>query len=215
MARDLLTDSGSIFVQIGDENVHRVRALMDEVFGTKNFVSMITFRTHSALGVKYIATPYDYIIWFAKNIEAIKYRDLLTVKLQGEGTQYQYVQEPDGVRRSMAKSEKSGEAKVNEVNRVFRLINLPSSGYTPSCTFDFTFEGKVYPPSNGRSWKTTRAGMEKLVKASRIHSSGTYLNFVLFHDDFAAMRLTGAWDDTYAELDRTYVVQTSLLPIQR
>jgi adenine-specific DNA-methyltransferase len=215
VARDLLTDSGSIFVQIGDENVHRVRALMDEVFGTGNFVSMITFRTHSALGVKYIATPYDYILWFCKNIEGIKYRDLLTTKFQGAGTQYQYVQEPDGRRRTMTKDEKLGESAIDQEDRVFRLINLPSSGYTPSCTFDFDFEGKVFPPSNGRSWKTTRNGMEKLVKASRVHSSGSYLNFVLFHDDFAAMRLTGAWDDTYAELDRSYVVQTSLLPIQR
>jgi len=215
VARDLLTDSGSIFVQIGEENVHRVRALLDEVFGQDNFVSMITFRTHSALGVKYIATPYDYILWFSKNIGAFKYHDLLIEKFHGEGTQYQYIQDLDGNRRSMTKPEKTGETLIGETDRVFRLINLPSSGYTPSCTFDFEFEGKTYPPSNGRSWKTTREGMEKLVKASRVHSSGSYLNFVLFHNDFKAMRLTGAWDDTYAELDRSYVVQTSLLPIQR
>ncbi|HPE58852.1 MAG TPA: site-specific DNA-methyltransferase [Thiolinea sp.] len=215
VARDLLTESGSIFVQIGDENVHRVRALLDEVFGDGNFVSMITFRTHSALGVKYIATPYDYILWFCKDIETIKYHELLTEKLHGAGTQYQYVQEHDGRRRSMTKREKSGDDQIEMKNRVFRLINLPSSGYTPSCTFHFEFEGKNYPPSNGRSWKTTRAGMEKLVKASRVHSSGSYLNFVLYHDDFAAMKLTGAWDNTYAELNRSYVVQTSLLPIQR
>ncbi|MGO9436420.1 MAG: site-specific DNA-methyltransferase [Terracidiphilus sp.] len=215
VARDLLADSGSIFVQIGNENVHLVRTLLDEVFGPANFVSMITFRTHSALGVKFIATPYDYILWFAKNIDDFKYRDLLTVKHHGEGTQYQYLQEPDGTRRTMTKQEKSGELNVNDRSRVFRLINLPSSGYTPSCTFNFEFEGKIYPPSNGRSWKTTRAGMDMLVKAWRVQSSGTYLNFVLYHDDFAAMRLTGSWDDTYAELDRSYVVQTSLLPIQR
>jgi len=215
VARDLLADSGSIFVQIGEENVHRVCAVMDEVFRASNFISMITFRTHSALGVKYIATPYDYILWFSKNIESFKYHDLLTEKLHGEGTQYQYVQEPSGNRRSMTKSEKSGHTIIGQENRVFRLINLPSSGYTPSCTFDFEFEAKLYPPSNGRSWKTTRNGMERCVKASRVYSSGSYLNFVLFHDDFAAMRLTGSWDDTYAELDRSYVVQTSLLPIQR
>src|SRR5439155_10200178 len=136
-----------------------------------------------------------YILWFAKNIESFKYRDLLTHKLQGEGTQYQYVQDSDGNRRSMTRAEKLGDATIDRGVRVFRLINLPSSGYTPSCTFDFAFEGKIYPPSNGRSWKTTRNGMERCVKAARIHSSGSYLNFVLFHDDFAAMRLTGAWDD--------------------
>lgn len=215
VARDLLSDSGSIFVQIGEENVHRVRAVLDEVFGSENFVSMITFRTHSALGVKFIATPYDYILWFSKKIESIKYRDLLTRKSFGEGTQYQYVQDANGLRRSMSRDEKEGNSVLSKDLRVFRLINLPSSGYTPSCTFDAVFEGKTYPPSKGRSWKTTREGLERLVKAARVHSSGAYLNYILFHDDFAAMRLTGAWDDTYAELDRSYVVQTSILPIQR
>ena len=214
-ARDLLTESGSIFVQIGDENVHRVRALMDEVFGEENFVSMLAFRTHSALGVKYIATPFDYIIWFSKNIDSLKYRDLYVEKEKGIGTQYQYIEELDGTRRSMSKHESKGLEPIRMGNRIFRLINLPSSGYTQSCTFDFEFEGKIYPPSRGRSWKTTRDGMDRCVKANRIHSSGTYLNFVLFHNDFVAMRLTGSWDDTYAELDRHYIVQTSVLPIQR
>ncbi len=215
VARDLLTESGSIFVQIGDENVHRVRAVMDEVFGEENFISMLAFRTHSALGVKFIATPFDYIIWFAKDINSVKYRDLYVEKEKGFGTQYQYVEQVNGVRRSMDKLEKSGIEPVLHENRIFRLINLPSSGYTSSCTFDFEFQGQIYPPSRGRSWKTTRNGMDRCVKANRVYSTGTYLNFVLYHDDFAAMRLTGSWDDTYAELDRSYTVQTSVLPIQR
>ena len=115
----------------------------------------------------------------------------------------------------MSRYEKSGIKSVPLDNRIYRLINLPSSGYTPSCTFDFVFQGQIYPPSKGRSWKTTRNGMDRCVKANRVHSSGTYLNFVLYHDDFAAMRLTGSWDDTHAELDRNYIVQTSVLPIQR
>ena len=214
-ARDLLAESGSVFVQIGGENVHRVRAVMDEVFGEGNFVSMLAYRTHSALGVNFIATPFDYIIWFAKKIDEIKYRDLYVEKSHGTGTQYQYVERPDGIRRAMTKSEKLGESHISVENKVFRLINLPSSGYTPSCTYEFEFQGQVYPPSKGRSWKTTREGMVRCVKANRVYSSGKYLNFVLYHNDFAAMRLTGFWDDTYAELDRKYVVQTSVLPIQR
>ncbi|OQW42052.1 MAG: hypothetical protein A4S08_11890 [Proteobacteria bacterium SG_bin4] len=179
VARDLLAESGSIFVQIGEDNVHRIRALLEEIFGEENFVSMIMFRTHSALGVKYIATPYDFILWFAKNKESIKYKDLFLGKSQGQGTQYQYVQEKDGIRRTMTKEEKLGISSIGYGDRVFRLINLPSSGYTPSCTFDFTFQGKTYPPSKGRSWKTTRDGMSRLVKANRVHSSGSYLNYVL------------------------------------
>ena len=215
VARDLLTESGSVFVQIGDENVHRVRSVMDEVFGEENFVSMLAFRTHSALGVKFIATPFDYIIWFAKDATSVKYRNLYVEKAKGSGTQYQYVEEANGTRRPMSPLEKSGIEPILLENRTFRLINLPSSGYTQSCTFDFEFQGQIYPPSRGRSWKTTREGMDRCVKANRVHSSGTYLNFVLYHDDFAAMRLTGSWDDTYAELDRNYTVQTSVLPIQR
>ena len=100
VARDLLTENGSIFVQIGDENVHRVRAVLDEVFGGENFVSLLAFRTHSALGVKYISTPFDYIIWFAKDANLVKYRDLYVEKEKGSGTQYQHVEGPDGLRRT-------------------------------------------------------------------------------------------------------------------
>ncbi len=215
VARDLLTESGSIFVQIGNENVHRVRALMDEIYGDENFISMISFRTHSPLGVKYISNPYDFILWYGKNAAALKYRDLWLPKAIGKGSQYQYVQENDGYRRPMSASEKAEAKPTSPDSRVYRLIPLRSTGYTASCTFDFNFQGKTYPPPNGRSWATTRQGMQALVKAMRTHSSGDYLNSVLFHGDFSAMRLSGAWNDTYAELMSSYVVQTSVLPIQR
>ncbi|MDE0678827.1 MAG: site-specific DNA-methyltransferase [Gammaproteobacteria bacterium] len=215
VARDLLTESGSVFVQIGDENVHRVRAVMDEVFGTENFVSMLSFRTHSPLGVKFIASPYDYILWFGKDRTCLKFRNLWLEKPLGSGTQYQYVQETDGTRRSMSASEKSGSARPPKNARVYRLNPLRSTGYTASCTFDFAFEGSIYPPPSGRSWATTADGMRRVVRAGRAYSSGTYLNFLLFHNDFSAMRLSGAWSDTYAELAGSYVVQTSVLPIQR
>jgi len=215
VARDLLSESGSIFVQIGDENVHRVRTLMDEVFGEGNFISIISFRTHSALGVKLLATPYDYLLWYCKDIDCVKYRGLYIDKEVGAGTQYNYLQMSDSSRRTMTKEERQDPSKLPSVARVFRLVNLPSSGYTPSCTFDFQFEGKNYPPSRGRSWKTTRTGMQCLVRASRVYSSGNYLNYIHFHDDFRVMQLTGAWDDTYTELDKIYVVQTSTGVIQR
>jgi adenine-specific DNA-methyltransferase len=215
VAHDLLQESGSIFVQIGDENVHRVRCLLDEVFGEENFISLISFRTHSALGVKFLATPYDYLLWYCRNIDAVKYRSLFLDKEMGEGTQYRYMQMPDGSRRTMTPEERQDPSMIPSNARVFRLVNLPSSGYTPSCTFDFEFEGNIYPPSRGRSWKTTLSGMQRLVHADRVYSSGRYLNYVHFHDDFKAMQLTGAWDDTYTELDKTYVVQTSTKVIER
>jgi adenine-specific DNA-methyltransferase len=215
VARDLLTDSGSVFVQIGEENVHRVRSLMDEVFGEENFISLISFRTHSALGTNLLATPYDYLLWYCKNIDIVKYRRLFLDKGIGTGTQYRYLQMTNGSRRTMTKKERLDPLQIQSDARVFRLVNLPSSGYTPSCTFDFKFKGINYPPSRGRSWKTTQTGMQRLVQAHRVYSSGKYLNYVHFHDDFRAMRLTGAWDDTYTELNKTYVVQTSTEVIKR
>ncbi len=215
VTRDLLSDSGSIFVQIGDENLHRLRMLMDEVFGDDNFVATISFRTHSALGVKLLATPYDFLLWYSKKADLVKYRGLFVEKKVGLGTQYRYVQNSDGSRRPMTKDEQRDISKIPSPSRVFRLVNLPSSGYTPSCTFDFLFQGKVYPPSRGRSWKTTSTGMQRLVRANRVYSSGTYLNYVHFHDDFTVMQLTGAWHDTYTELDKQYVVQTSTDVVRR
>ena len=215
VARNLLTESGSIFVQIGDENVHLVRAVLDEVFGRKNFVTMISFRTHSPLGVKFLPNPHDYILWFGRDKEALKYRNLWLDKPLGTGTQYQYVQDADGTRRTMSASERSGIETPAETARVYRLSPLRSTGYTPSCTFSFDFQGRTYPPPNGRSWATTVDGMGKVVVADRAYSTGSYLNYLLYHDDFAAMRLSGAWGDTYAELAGTYVVQTSQTPIER
>jgi adenine-specific DNA-methyltransferase len=215
VAHELLHESGSVFVQIGAENVHKVRSLLDEVYGEENFISLISFRTHSALGVKLLATPYDYLLWYCKNIDVVKYRSLFLGKDMGAGTQYRYLQMSDGARRTMTEKEQQDPSNIPSDVRIFRLVNLPSSGYTPSCTFDFEFEGKIYPPSHGRSWKTTLAGMNHLVQANRMYSSGSYLNYVHFHDDFSAMQLTGAWDDTYTELDKIYVVQTSTSVIQR
>ena len=215
VARELLTESGSVFVQIGEENVHRVWAMMDEVFGEGNFVTMISFRTHSPLGVKFISSPYDYVLWFCRQKDALKYRDLWLAKPLGSGTQYQFVQQQDGTRRTMSADEKSGSAALPVNSRVYRLNPLRSTGYTASCTFDFAFFGETYPPPRGRSWATTLEGMERVVRAGRTYSSGSYLNYLYFHDDFSAMRLSAAWNDTYAELMGSYVVQTSQLPIQR
>lgn len=209
LARELLTGSGSIFVQISDENVHLVRCLMDEVFGAENFVSLIAFRTHSPLGVKLLPNPYDYLIWYSKRKSDLKYRPLFVYKDSGEDSQFKYLEISDGDRRAMTREERRHPERLPHGAKVFRLVNLPSSGYTESCTFDFPFEGTIYKPSRGRSWKTTPDGMSRLTAANRIFATGSYLNFVYYLDDFPLSSLSATWSDVYTELDKRYVVQTS------
>jgi len=215
LAKELLHDSGSCFVQISDENVHLVRNLMDEIFGVENFVALIAFRTHSPLGVKLLPNPYDYLVWYSKKKSDLKYRSLYICKDIGEGSQFTYIELKDGNRRPMTRDERFHPENIPYGSRIFRLVNLPSSGYTESCTFDFTFDGKIYKPSRGRSWKTTLNGMNRLSEAKRVFATGTYLNFVYYFDDFPLSNLSGTWSDVYTELDKRYVVQTSDKVIQR
>ena len=205
VARDLLTESGSIFVQIGDENVHLVRLLMDEVFGVDNSMGIITFRTHSPLGVKHLPHSYDYIVWYSKSRSAVKYRQLYVPKEYGEDTPFNFLEDAHGERHRSRETLKA----VPEGSRIFRLSTLSSSGYTPSCIFPFDFEGKTYNLAQGKSWRTTEDGMKQLAISRRLYPTGNYLNFVQYHDDFSVMPINNNWGDTYTEMGKTYVVQTS------
>jgi adenine-specific DNA-methyltransferase len=144
VARDLLSDSGSIFVQIGDENVHRVRALLDEVFGSNHVTTVALLKTSSNT-TQHIAGVYDNIIWFAKDIDQLKYRQLYKSKDFGKegAAEYTQVALPDGDRRALTMSEKRGEVPLPEGARVFRLDNLTSQGGGESTNFPFTWEGKT------------------------------------------------------------------------
>ena len=149
LARELLTDSGSCFVQISDENVHLVRNLMDEIFGRENFVRQISFRTNSPLGIKLIPEVSDYIAWYTKDIKNIKFRRLFTEKSKGRDTPFTRVEFPSGDRRSLTKDEKKDLSLVPSNAKFFRISNLFSSGYTPSCIFDFEYKGKIYSSTSG------------------------------------------------------------------
>ena len=211
VARELLTDSGSVFVQIGDENLHRVRAIMDEVFGIDNSMGIIAFRTHSPLGVKYLPQPYDYIVWYCKNRSMVKYHQLYVRKELGDDTPFNFLEDAQGERHRLRESAKTAP----EGSRVFRLSTLSSSGFTPSCTFPFEFEGKTYELAQGKSWRTTMEGMQQLAASHRLYPTGNYLNFVQYHDDFSVMPINNNWSDTYTEMSKRYVVQTSETIVQR
>ena len=211
VARDLLADSGSIFVQIGDENVHRVRALMDEVFGDDNFVANITFRVKSPLGVSELARTTDFIIWYARNSNSVKFRQARTPKELGAHPEFNSVLLPDGLVSSKAEHHGIDDANC----RYFTAQNLASSGYTASCMYNFTYQGRTFTYPRGRSWKTNEVGMTRLAYAGRLQPLQTSLRWRYFLDDAPSEVVSDVWTDTFAASDKTYVVQTSSEAIKR
>lgn len=213
-ARELLTQSGSCFVQISDENVHLVRCLMDEVFGSENFVSQIAFRKTSPLGNSFLACICDCIIWYSKDKECMKYRSLFEKKTVGKDSMYSSVELPDGTRRTMTKEEKNDQSLLPKGAKVYQLTTLLSAGYTATCMYDVEFNGKIYT-SNKYSWKTTKSGMYELIRKKRVESTANTIRYVRYIDDFPVQEINNLWDDTSGAKDIQYVCQTAIKPIQR
>jgi adenine-specific DNA-methyltransferase len=214
VARDLLTDTGSIFVQIGDENVHRVRAVMDEVFGDENFVAQIAFKKMLPLGSTGLPSISDHILWFANSIDSAKLRDLYQPKPLGAGTGYTWIMTPGLEKRKMTTSERQGITAITEGDRSFFADNLMSSGYTTTCYYDISFEGQTFHRQK-YSWKTNAPGMQRLIKANRIIAPAKLPNYLRYFDDFAVQTLHNMWDDTHGATSPVYVVQTSNKVIER
>ncbi|WP_019989996.1 site-specific DNA-methyltransferase [Rudanella lutea] len=220
VARDLLTDSGSVFVQIGDENVHRVRALMDEVFGDENFVSQIVMKTTGGLGSSGLKGVSDFILWYAKDHESLKFRKALLTKQQGEGAstgeRYSAAYETNtGIYRTLTSQEKEDSSKIPPTIATFQYDNLVSSGYTPTCTFPIEFESQRFTPGGGRSWKTNEEGVKTLIKAGRIGCTGKSVRYRRFLLDYPGYEASNIWMDIAVRTDKQYVVETSTGAIQR
>jgi adenine-specific DNA-methyltransferase len=213
LARELLTDSGSVFVQISDENLHHVKELLDEIFSVENFVSIISFRTTSGLGSKFLSSTGDFIIWYAKKKESVRFNPLFVPKKFGSGTMYKYIELSDGERRSMNKDELDGIIGTND--RPYRLSDLVSSGLTHSCVFDVDFNDRKFSPGRSRSWKTNLDGMNNLIIKNRLAAPGKTLQYVNYYHDFPISSLTNFWTDTVGELSKKYVVQTSTKILER
>jgi adenine-specific DNA-methyltransferase len=217
VARELLKDSGSIFVQISDENLHRVRAVMDEVFGAENFVSEITVVKTSAQEDNLLPSVCDYVLWFAKNIATLKYNQVWLEKAPSDAgaSDYNNIETEDYYRRPMSAEENADWNKVTKSSRIFTKDNIVSQ--RPPGDFPVKFEGEVFRPLSGY-WKTGIEGMERLVRAARIERRGRMLRYVRFFQDFAVRPIANFWTDTRfssrAE-DKLYVVQTSLKVIER
>ncbi|MDH4381641.1 MAG: DNA methyltransferase [Gammaproteobacteria bacterium] len=219
VARDLLTDSGSIFVQIGDENVHRVRALMDEVFGDGNFIAQIASTKTAGQTDALLPSLFDSIIWFARNASSVKFRRLYRAKGVGfdEIGQYYLIQEADGTRRRMSDNEiNSGNA--HSLGAPFRSSDISSNKPYNLGKVPFEFEGRSFLPPEGRFWTHSPEGRERLRKANRIMASGKSVRFVGFLLDDPASTISNQWTDTGVSgfaVEKVYVVQTSPKLIER
>ena len=220
VARDLLTDSGSIFVQIGSENVHRVRALMDDVFGDANFISLIAIQTTTGFDTKFISNMSDFVIWYGRNKEATKVRipyAKKTLKL-GEGNA-RWLMFPDFTSRGISTKEKREEIPLPEGVKLYKPDNILSQGSSP-IPQPIIFRGKTYDSwGKNSNWKATYPeGINRLIKANRIHQASNSIQYIRFNDDFFASRIGNIWTDTgtgnFTD-DKSYVVQTNTKVISR
>ncbi len=212
VARELLTESGSIFVQIGDENVHLVRCLLDEVFGSENFCGLISYQKTGGLLTKLLPSRADFIIWFAKSIDNIKYRQLYLEKSYEEGTAdtYSWGKFADGSYRGLKLEEKANPALLGD-GQVYKPDNLTSQG---NPILNFNYREKAYQGG----WKTTLIGMERLAKAERIHLAKNSIMYVRYLSDFSVVPLTQTWTDTSTGSftdEKIYVVQSASKAIER
>jgi len=221
VARELLTESGSVFVQIGDENVHLVRSLIDEVFGSENFVSVITYRTSVGLGGEYLDNVNNYIIWYGKNREALKFRTLYAELTAGErgASRYQTLELTDGTTQRTSDLDSEDGISIPSNARFFRDQGMTSRTGSATTTFSFNYQGRDYVPRTG-GWRTSLDGMNRLAYASRFLKTGGTISYKKFFDDFTCLAITNFWEDVSGGITsrtdpKIYVVQTSTKIVER
>ncbi len=207
VARELLTASGSCFVQIGDENVHLVRSLMDEVFGRENLVSLISFEKTSSSSMDYLDGVSDYLLWFAKDYESLKYRPLFNLK---PDKSLRFLELADGSRRAATREERSGLRDIPKDARWYEVGDITSQTDSSQARYTVEFDGELFPPGK-RNWATPLSGMRRAIAARRVERRAASIGFVRFADDFPAVPLRNNWNDTGTGSftdEKIYVVQT-------
>ncbi len=221
VARDLLTESGSVFVQIGDENVHRVRMLMDEVFGRENFISLISFKTSIGLGSQYLDNTSNYVVWYCKDEKNIKTRSLFRRTEPGKegASRYKTLRFSDLKERRVTIDELENLESLPTGSRLYRDQGLTSRTGSSTTIFSVEFMGGSYRPSSG-GWRTSEDGMQRVIRADRALKTGRNLSFRKFFDDFSALAIDNFWSDVSGGITsrsdpKIYVVQTSTKIVER
>lgn len=217
LAKELLNDSGSCFVQINDQNLHHIREIMDEIFGSANFISLISFATTSGFQSNTLSRAGDYVCWYAKDVKQIKYRPLFREKILGlaGSTGYDFVELPDGTYRKLTKDEKTNPATLPSGSKIFALSDLQAQGAS-STDQTFEFQGKAYKPNANSHWKANFPdGMQRLAQAGRIVVTGNTLRYKRYFEDNPLYAINNLWTEQMSEQDKRYVVQTSESVISR
>jgi adenine-specific DNA-methyltransferase len=220
VARELLTPSGSAFLQISGEHVHHVRQLMDEIFGHEQGLTTIVFRKTTGAGspsgyVDAVPETVDYLLWYARDRSRLKFRRLFNERNLLEDYNFRWLEAKGGLRRLLRSTE---DVRISmEAGRIYRQNPLTSQTGGPTTTFDVEFQGQVFKVTKG-GWKTNAVGMQRLKAAGRLQASGNTLTFIRYHDDFPYVPVIDIWDDTRQSgfgAEKLYVVQTSAKVIER
>ena len=212
VARDLLAESGSAFVQIGDENVHRVRAVMDEVFGENNFVVKIGFQKTGGLAGRFLESTQDYILWYARNKDGLKFRRLFNEREEGHPSLDRYDQHETVLFK--VEPVRDAQSEVTSARRL-QLAPLYSDGESGSENRPIYFDGAEYTTRAGTHWKTRPEGNIRLVRSNRIAKMGTTIRYKRYIGDFRVLPVTERWDSMQLGVQRSYIVQTSNEVIKR
>jgi adenine-specific DNA-methyltransferase len=211
LAKNLLHDSGSIFIQINEENLNYVRAVATDIFDTNNYISTIITTKPSGIAAGIMPAAADFVIWFAKKADNLKSRSVFDFDEDGIfARDYYYYETKSGEEIKIEKGERYDKSK-----RYFRLTKLIAAGYTASCDFEIKFKDKTFLPSKGHSWRTNKAGIQVLLDKDRIREKGTTLYYKEYLDDFGLVKLNNIWQKASAANDKIYVVQTNTKIVER
>lgn len=216
VARELLSDQGSVFVQIGPDRLHLVRCLLDEVFGSQNSCPVITVQKTSGHEATLLPEVADFLLWYAKDKTRVKYRQLYEERSE-KGDAYRYAHLSDGTRRPMTPEERADPTRLPAGSRIFRYGDITSQGSSRSVPFEF--EGRTFHPGRNLQWKIRLEGMEGLARAGRLGVTGNTLSYIRYADDFPAIRRTNVWTDTgvagFQKRKKQYVVETNPKIVER
>ena len=217
LAREMLTETGSCFVQIGDRNLHHIREVLDEVFGSDNIVTVLVFKKTAGLGTDTLPAVCDFVLWYAKDLAKLKIRPLFRRKDLKEDMAYSWVHLPNNTHRRMTSAERENPGSIPEGARIFRQQILLAAGLTPSCVYPVEMGDKTFFPTANRSWSTNSNGMKRLISEGRVLVTGKTLSYVRYADDFPVNPISNFWDDTASGsgMEKVYVVQTNVKVIQR